>query len=460
MARAPPLKYNRGMNSPATSDPALATQRPDDAALHALFAALPVAEIDATKNLIALSPTFRSLHGLANDVRDFPSLQNSLDAGAMDPADAGQAQLSATLRSGCPKTHTHQLRDGRYVRIQFIPLGGNRLLRIDTDVTEEQLLQRRIGAAVQAIRGLLYDYDVASDQVVRLGDSSALLGYQLAEMPPDATWWRSQIEPADFLLIEENTCTAIAAKAAAVSNEYRFRHREGRWIWLWDNALLEYSEDGALKGMIGCTLGISERKQAEAHVEFLMQELIHRAKNLLAVVQAVANHAARDDERGAPFVQRFTQRLSALAACHDLLVRNHWRGADMAELANSQFAPFADLIGRRIHFSGPLLVLCPTAAQAIGMALHELATNAGKYGALSGDVGEVCLTWRLEGEEVCTCWRERGGPPVNQPEQTGFGYRVTVQMVEMAVGGVVTLNYAADGLTWSLRAAAARMLAP
>lgn len=432
---------------------------PSEAAARALFEALPTVELDLRAQTVAASPAFLRLHGLAAPPLSLAALHASLAAAAVHPEDAGEAQAAAAVLGGCPTERIYALRDGRYIRTRILPLAAQRALRLDVDVTSEQLLQRRVAAAVQAIRGVLYEFDVAADRAERFGDCETLLGYTPDAMPTTGAWWRAQIEPEDLAAVEENAHAAAAMRAPSVSNEYRFRHRDGRWIWLWDNALLEYAPDGSVRRMLGCTLSICERKRAEEHVGLLMQELTHRAKNLLAVVQAVANHAARDDERGAPFVQRFTQRLAALAACHDLLVRNHWRGAELADLAHSQFAPFADLLGWRIRVEGPTLHLAPAAAQAIGMALHELATNAGKYGALSSAEGSVCFRWSEAQGQVEICWTEQGGPPVQTPLHTGFGHRVTVEMVELAVGGAVRLSYAASGLEWRLRAPAERLLA-
>ncbi|TNC72018.1 sensor histidine kinase [Rubellimicrobium roseum] len=203
--------------------------------------------------------------------------------------------------------------------------------------------------------------------------------------------------------------------------------------------------------------------RTEAETELLLREMSHRSKNLLSVVQAVARQTARrsNPER---FADLFFLRLAALSASHDLLVRGDWRHVDLRSLVLSQLAHFADLAGNRVTLAGPPLRLTPGAAQAVGMALHELATNAGKYGALSDGQGHVHVGWSVDGEGegegavVRLRWIERDGPPVAAPTRTGFGTVVMVRMAEASVDGSVRLDHAPEGVTWELVAPAARML--
>src|SRR5215831_1893384 len=140
---------------------------------------------------------------------------------------------------------------------------------------------------------------------------------------------------------------------------------------------------------------------------------------MLSIVQAIARQTAAGEPED--FVGRFTERLQALAANQDLLVRNEWQGVDVDDLVRAQLAHFADLVGSRIAVHGPKLHLNAAAAQAIGLALHELTTNAGKYGALSTNTGRVAIHWGTEGETLTMSWTERDGPPVSAPKRRGFG---------------------------------------
>lgn len=207
---------------------------------------------------------------------------------------------------------------------------------------------------------------------------------------------------------------------------------------------------------------LSERKRYEEHVHLLMREVNHRAKNLLGVVQAIANSTRASSH--ADFMDRFTARLRALAANQDVLVRTRWRGASMPDLVGAQIAPFFDLVGRRITVSGPPVSITAEAAQPIAMALHELATNATKYGALSNEVGTVAISWELESDgsgekpQFRLSWTERGGPPVSPPERQGFGTRVIKAMPALQLGGEAVFDYAPTGLRWNLRCPADGML--
>jgi two-component sensor histidine kinase len=186
-----------------------------------------------------------------------------------------------------------------------------------------------------------------------------------------------------------------------------------------------------------------------------MREANHRVKNLLGLVQAIARQTAAGSPQD--FTGRFTERIQALAANQDLLGRNQQQGAGLEDLVRAQLAHFADLVGSRIAVGGPELRLNAAAAQAIGLALHELATNAGKYGALSGE-GRVDVSWQSEGDVFTMSWIERGGPRVQPPKHRGFGSTVIESIAKRAVDGEVQLDYAPSGLEWHLTCPAANAL--
>jgi PAS domain S-box-containing protein len=201
---------------------------------------------------------------------------------------------------------------------------------------------------------------------------------------------------------------------------------------------------------------ISDRKRHEEHLNLLMHEVNHRAKNMLSVVQAISYQTAAKSPED--FLARFTERLQALSANQDLLVRNEWGGVDIADLVLAQLAAFADLMGSRISVHGPKLRFSSAAAQAVGLALHELATNASKYGALSTKTGSVAVCWRIDCGMFTMSWTERGGPPVTLPTQRGFGSTVVSLMAKRSVQGEVNLDYAPSGVTWTLACPSANAL--
>jgi len=192
-------------------------------------------------------------------------------------------------------------------------------------------------------------------------------------------------------------------------------------------------------------------------VEFLLRELNHRSKNMLAVVQSIANRTGGSSPE---FSRAFSERLRALAINQDLLASNEWHGVDVNALVKAQLQPFADVGGSRVSVEGPAARLRDAAAQALGMALHELATNACKYGALASDRGKIEVRWGVAGDEFQVSWIESGGPKVNQPSQRGFGSVVVSTLVEQSLQGQVELDYAPAGLRWRMKCPTKQALEP
>lgn len=199
---------------------------------------------------------------------------------------------------------------------------------------------------------------------------------------------------------------------------------------------------------------IAERKKADDHVRFLLQELTHRSKNLISVIQAVATSTSKASNSLADFQQSFAQRLSGLAVSNDLLIREKWTGVSLRELVQQQLGPFIDKSSARVAVDCPDVTLTGQAAQAVGLALHELATNATKYGALSGPTGQITVAAVVTAIEMADwlriSWVESGGPKVVAPTRTGFGTVVIDRMVASTVGGKAELSYPATGVKWSL----------
>jgi PAS domain S-box-containing protein len=248
----------------------------------------------------------------------------------------------------------------------------------------------------------------------------------------------------------------ISTEPAAFPRERVIRTGDGRErIWSFVTSGVGSQPDGRHL-FVAVAQDVTERKAREEQVRLLLREVSHRTKNMLSIVQAIARQTtARNPD---DFLDRFTRRIQALAANHDLLIRNEWQGVDVDDLARAQLAHFADLAGSRIVIGGPKLRLNAAAAQAIGFTLHELVTNAGKYGALSVDAGCVDLHWRRDGETFAMSWTESNGPPVRPPEHSGFGRTVIEAMAKQTLGGDVQLDYTSSGLVWGLRCPAANAL--
>jgi PAS domain S-box-containing protein len=254
------------------------------------------------------------------------------------------------------------------------------------------------------------------------------------------------------------------AEGGLIKMEFRFVHPRGevRWMtWTGRVHFREGPEGRAPFRITGACIDITERKQQEDQIRLLMHEVNHRSKNLLTVVQAIARQTAAANP--VEFIPRFGQRIEALSASQDLLVKNGWRGVDLAELIRSQLAHFEDLIGRRIEMGGPSLLISASAAQTIGMALHELATNAGKYGALTRGDGRVSIGWGLERTEkkaqtFAMRWVEQNAYPITAPSKRGFGSTVISDLAERSLGAKVELDFLATGLSWQLQCPAYEVL--
>jgi len=221
-----------------------------------------------------------------------------------------------------------------------------------------------------------------------------------------------------------------------------------------------YDEDG--NSVIQCNVrDITDRKKAEEHVKLLIAEVNHRARNLLSVVMAVARQTAASGDPKT-FIARLNDRVDGLAAGQDLLVESEWQGVETADLVRTQLGHFKDLIGTRVLVDGPRARLTPYAAQGIGMALHELATNAAKYGALSNLDGTVHISWRVQLTPkpiFSMCWEEDGGPKVTEPTKIGFGNIVIGRMAGAAINGIAETTYRENGIVWNLTGPAESALA-
>jgi PAS domain S-box-containing protein len=209
---------------------------------------------------------------------------------------------------------------------------------------------------------------------------------------------------------------------------------------------------GRVTGASKVARDVTERKEAEKLQRLLVDELNHRVKNTLATVQAIASHSLRRARNSEDFVSSFTGRVQALARAHHLLTERTWRGADVADLVREQVV-LGVVESNRVAFSGPALLLDPQSALHLALVLHELATNARKYGALSVPQGQLSVSWSMlanKGRMLVLQWSERGGPAVAAPSSVGFGTSLIQQALD-AHGGSASIQYAAEGVTCEIK---------
>jgi len=232
-----------------------------------------------------------------------------------------------------------------------------------------------------------------------------------------------------------------------ITIENRIETPEGaRWT-LWRNRGLRWDEAGNLVEAQSTGFDISERKRLEEQRQLLIDELNHRVRNTLMVVQGMAHQTFRGDDVPVVQLAAFNARLHALAGAHTALSRANWTGADVGEVIDRSLAICGDDINR-VARAGPSVSLRPNAAVALALVLHELATNAVKYGALAVFTGKVSLRWEmLDGDRLMLLWQERDGPAVEPPSSKGFGSRLITKSVTRQLDGQVELSFDREGLT-------------
>lgn len=251
------------------------------------------------------------------------------------------------------------------------------------------------------------------------------------------------------------------AEVSESAREFRIRRGDdGRVRHLRAVEIARAGPEGATEWVVGTNLDITAEKDRESHVRLLLGEVNHRAKNLLAVVLSVARRTSGTDHES--FMTNFAARIQSLSAGQDLLVKNAWRGVGLQALVSAQLGHFKDLIGSRILLDGEDIALAPPAVQTLGMALHELVTNASKHGALSQDGGQVRLCWERVGggphAGFTMRWSESGGPPVTPPASSGFGTVVIGDMVRNTLDAEVESRFDTAGFAWRLDCALASII--
>jgi PAS domain S-box-containing protein len=339
---------------------------------------------------------------------------------------------------------------------------GNWLLAQSTgiDITEGKLAEEALAAAhhkLQAIidnaTAIIYAFDLEERFVLANAAVAALFNTTPRQMIGKRRHEFMPKEDADRH--EANDREAIAAGRALEFEEQSQLSRSITWL---TTKFPLRDPQGRIYAVAGISTDITERKIQEERIKLLLREVNHRSKNLLALVQAVARQTAAANPE--EFLESFSERVQALARSQDLLVDADWKGVGLAELVRLQLAHFGGLIGSGIKIRGPSLLVSASASQTLGMAIHELATNAGKYGALSIPEGRVTIAWGLEangagGGTFTMRWRERGGPPVAPPSRSGFGSTVIGRLVEGSLDAKVDLDFLSAGLSWRLRCPAA-----
>ena len=292
-----------------------------------------------------------------------------------------------------------------------------------------------------------WEWNVARKSTIWDHGQCEIFGVDPATFVPTMDSVKPLINPDDFELLMR-AFRKVTKDANTFQTEFRVRRPNGEIRWCAGTAAASFNDEGHLIWLSGVTADITDRKRAEERQILLAEEVDHRARNVVAVVQSIMRltRAENIDE----YMSALDGRIGALSNAHRLLAGSRWEGADLTRLVEEEFAPYRAGGNERVSARGPNVLLPPATAQTIALALHELATNAAKYGALSKERGRVDLSWRTEPGKLELTWVESGGPKIAPPSRHGYGSRAIVAGIERQLGGIVDFDWQTGGLRCSL----------
>jgi PAS domain S-box-containing protein len=329
--------------------------------------------------------------------------------------------------------------------------------------TEEALRQseERLALAVRAHGIGIFDWHIQSGQVIWTDQEERLFGLQPGEFEGDLSGWEKRVLPEDRAQMLEAIQAATASREQDLDFQFRIRRSDGAIRFVEGSGKFLYGDDGTPERMVGVNIDVTDRARADEHQLILIRELNHRVKNTLAIVQGLARQSLGGAVDPVEANKAFNDRLQALASAHDVLTQVNWDKAELREIARTIIRPYQGVRTSRFLLDGPSVQLRPQSALSLAMVLHELCTNAVKYGALSTEKGQVEIAWRV-GEEAGASvlqfsWRERNGPDVVTPSRKGFGSRLIERGWTSAAQTEVQMEYREDGLVCTMTARQARV---
>jgi PAS domain S-box-containing protein len=333
-------------------------------------------------------------------------------------------------------------------------------LRVGARTRELERSKARLEALITASAQIVWTTDAEGQTEEDSPSWRAFTGQTYSEWR--GSGWLGVVHPDD-------RPRTLAAWKAAVSDrntynaEYRLKSVDGDYRWTIARGVPLVSKDGAVTEWVGMNEDITQRKRSEEHASLVMRELSHRTKNLLAVIASLARRTFDGTRDPKAQVADFLERIHGLARSHDLLVRSDWRGVSLLDLVTSHLEPF-NLDPERIVIKGPPVEVKPDIAQSIGLAIHELATNATKHGALKSANGKLKVVWdvaRDDGQPTLTLeWLEDTVSSTTPHQPSGFGRIMLQQLVAASVGGTTEYTLADGRLVWKLRAPLVNVTVP
>jgi len=310
---------------------------------------------------------------------------------------------------------------------------------------------QRLDLAVSAHRIGIFDWHVQTGEVHWTRQQEELFGLPPGSFGGHVSDWGACVHPDDLEPMNERMAAAMAERRDNLDFAFRIVRPDGEIRWIEGSARFLYADDGTPLRMVGTNVDVTERRRAEEHQRLLVNELNHRVKNTLAIIQGIAQQTFRGSDVPASRREAFEGRLSALSAAHNLLTRENWETASIREVVEAAVAPYRGADGR-VSLDGPDLRLAPRTAVSLALAIHELGTNAAKYGALSGNAGSVAVRWEAQDGQLGLVWSESGGPEVTPPASRGFGTRMIERALAAELGGEATIDFRPEGVVCAVGA--------
>ncbi len=317
--------------------------------------------------------------------------------------------------------------------------------------------QERASLALDAAKMGEFEWEIAEDRIIVSERMARIVGLPAGSIPADhgEAFYR-YVHPDDVAPLRVMRDSLMAEGRYEV--EFRvIRPDNGQVVWVYSAGVALKDAQGGVKRIIGVMHDITDRRSQEDARNALVAELDHRVKNVLASVQSLAAQSARKTTSLDAFLKTFAGRLEAMASAHALLTATRWRGAEIGNIAAAELGGLAP---GQARWSGPEILLNPRATNALTLALHELATNAVKFGALSSETGRVVVTWvPRPGGGFELNWVERGGPAVNAPSRRGFGSTLLERVTGRELGGEAKVEFLAGGVRATITADASALAA-
>lgn len=308
--------------------------------------------------------------------------------------------------------------------------------------------ERRRNLAIAAGQMGSWDWDLVNGDWMWDEGQCRIFGVDPATFKVSLDTVASLVAPEDLARLKQMLADFSGGAGQAFQTEFRVFRPDGEARWCFGTATPTLDDQGRLVRVSGVTVDITERKLAEERQLLLAREVDHRARNALAVVQAIVRMTRETSQQA--YVLAVEGRIHALAQAHTLLSEARWKGADVARLVAEELAPYRNSDGHRVRIAGPSVFLSPEKAQNLALALHELATNSAKYGSLSVAAGRLDVVWENRRGVLTLRWQESGGPAVVPPMTQGFGTKIMNASIKHQIGGNVSMDWRPMGLHCTL----------